>query len=126
MGINFIEILLLFFLFYIFSNHIINNYLKYIEPLSNQNVTSPKSYTNTNLDNDPLYLAKVNAANNKYLHEQVKLIMKNINQLKIQNTKLKNNVKNNTDYIYNKNHSLNQAAQKALPSSKNFHKIYKP
>lgn len=118
-----IEYLLLISLLFINSRHIINYYFKDIEPLTNQNVTSPNSYTNTNLNNDPLYLAKVNAANNTYLKNQVEKMLNKINILDTEQKKLKKNVQNNTYIINQTNTSLNNTAKNSLPSKKNFNNL---
>ena len=118
-----IEYLLLISLLFIISTHIINYYFKDIEPLTNQNVTSPNSYTNTNLNNDPLYLAKVNAANNTYLKNQVEKMLNKINILDTEQKKLKKNVQNNTYIINQTNTSLNNTAKNSLPSKKNFNNL---
>ena len=125
MVIILIEYLLLFLLLFIISRHIINYYLRNrnIEPLTNQNVTSPNSYTNTNLNNDPLYLAKVNAANNTYLNNQVEKLLNKINILDTEQKKLKKNVQNNTYIINQTNTSLNNTAKNSLPSKKDFHNL---
>ena len=118
-----IEYLLLFLLLFIISRHIIYHYFKNIEPLTSQNITSQNSYTNPNLNNDPLYLAKVNAANNTYLNNQVEKLLNKINILHTEHKKLKKNVQNNTYIINQTNTSLNNTAKNSLPSKKNFNNL---
>ena len=123
MVILLIEYLLLFSLLSIISSHIINYIFKNIEPLTNSNFTNPNTYINPNLNNDPLYLAKVNAANNTYLNNQVQKILNKMDILDSEHKQLKTNVNNNTLILNQTNKSLNKTANESLPSKKDFHNL---
>lgn len=116
-----IEYLVLFFFLLLISLHVNNYFVKNVEPLTNHN--NQLKYTETNLNNDALYLAKTNAANISYLKNRVDEMFKTLNRLDIDNTTIKKSVEKNTELINNTNNALSSSANNALPSKKNYNDL---
>jgi methyl-accepting chemotaxis protein len=121
MILTIIELLLLISLFLIISRHLIKYFIKDIEGLTNQN--NQLTYTNTNLNNDPLYLAKTNSANITYIKSRLDKLDKKVNNINVNVNKLNKQVENNTYTIHTTNNALTKSAQNSLPSKKNFNNL---
>ena len=104
-------ILLVIMIWYIFlPNQLI------IEGLNNKKYKiNNKKYTNPPLNDDPLYLAKLNSANIEYLHNMIK----NYNQLKDDVAKLKIGEEKNTKSINHIMKGLNTSVLGKHASSRN-------
>lgn len=124
MILTIIEILLLFLLLFLISRHLIKNIFNDIETFTNTTNSKNKlTYTNTNLNNDSLYLAKTNAANITYLKSRVDTFEQIINNIKNTLNKINKQVESNTYTINKTNTAIASTAQNSLPSKKNFNNL---
>jgi len=122
MILTIIEILLLFLLLFLISRHLIKNIFNDIETFTNT-TNSKLTYTNTNLNNDSLYLAKTNAANITYLKSRVDTFEQIINNIKNTLNKINKQVESNTYTINKTNTAIASTAQNSLPSKTNFNNL---
>jgi len=124
MILTIIEILLLFLLLFLISRHLIKNIFNDIETFTNTTNSKNKlTYTNTNLNNDSLYLAKTNAANITYLKSRVDTFEQIINNIKNTLNKINKQVESNTYTINKTNTAIASTAQNSLPSKTNFNNL---
>lgn len=114
----FILIVIILSLYYILRNNN-NTYSDIIrENLENQNQSQQGQYIQPNLQNDPLYLTKTNAADITYLKKQMDRIS-NINiTLNTKMIELDREVKTNTSAIQSLNKSLANTANSATLDKK--------
>lgn len=84
------------------------------ENLENQDNGNNNNYIQPNLQNDPLYLTKVNSADITYLKKQ----MDSLSELNIQIAKLNKEVKTNSAAIQSLNQSIQNTARNATLDKK--------
>ena len=90
----------------LFKRYILHNVREGLEPMA-ETTSASKTYTDPGLNNDPLYLAKLNAANISYLKEQVD----KLNGLKEQVSTLSSQTENNSTAITGIGEQMNTTSQ---------------
>lgn len=105
---------------YELSNNIINTTIRnpinnnIRENLENQDNGNNNNYIQPNLQNDPLYLTKVNSADITYLKKQID----SLSELNIQMAKLNKEVQTNSAAIQSLNQSIQNTAKNATLDKK--------
>ena len=90
----------------LFKRYILHSVREGLEPMA-ETTSASKTYTDPGLNNDPLYLAKLNAANISYLKEQVD----KLNGLKEQVSTLSSQTENNSTAITGIGEQMNTTSQ---------------
>ena len=99
-------IMIILSLWGLFKRYILHSVREGLEPMA-EPTSASKTYTDPGLNNDPLYLAKLNAANISYLKEQVD----KLNGLKEQVSTLSSQTENNSTAITGIGEQMNTTSQ---------------
>ena len=104
-------LLIIFFIFLILSHFISNMHMNLVEGATGN---IQKQYTDPGLNNDPLYISKINAANVSYLKERID----ELGTLRTKISELDTTVQSNSAAIQGLNNALQNVGKQSIPDQK--------